>query len=68
MENLKEKFAMWLTGEPNKSFRKAGVTNGEDMLTEQGKSVFMAWLLHKVHAIEFKKDVVDELLKEEDKK
>ena len=63
--NLKEKFSLLLTGEPQKSFRKAGITNADDMLTEEGKTVFLSWLLNTKYGDEFKKDVVDELLKDE---
>lgn len=66
MNNLKEKFALLFTSEPFKSFRKTGITNGDDILTSEGQGVFLTWLLKK-HGDEFKKDVVDELLKEEEK-
>ena len=65
--NLKEKFILALTKEPQKSFRIAGVTNGDDILTEDGQKVFLSWLLHSKFAEEFKKDVVDTMLKEVDK-
>lgn len=67
MNTLKEKFALLLTKEPFKSFRKAGITNGDDLLTEQGSHILLAWLLQK-YGDEFKKDVVDELLKKEEEK
>lgn len=62
--DLKEKFLTSIKKEPQKSFRKAGITNGDDLLTEDGKQVFLAWLLEK-HGSEFKSEVVDELLKED---
>jgi hypothetical protein len=62
--NIKEKFALALTKEPQKSFRKLGITNGDDMLTDDGVKVFMSWLLNSKFAEEFKKDVVDDMLKE----
>lgn len=68
---LKEKFVLGLTSEPKKSFRKAGITDGDDLLTEEGQTIFLTWLLHTVHADEFKASVVDGILeeqKEEDKK
>ena len=59
--NIKEKFALaFIKGEPEKSFRKTGITNGDDFLTEDGEKVFLGWLLKK-HGEEFKKDVVDDL-------
>lgn len=62
--NLKEKFALAMTPEPQKSFRKAGITNGDDLLTDDGQKVFLSWLL-KQNADTFKKEIVDDLLKEE---
>jgi len=53
--------------EPQKSFRKAGITNGDDILTEDGEKVFMSWLLHSKFAEEFKKDVVQDMLDEQKK-
>ena len=62
--NLKEKFVAAFLSEPEKSFRKAGITNGDGLLTEDGKTVFLSWLL-KANGDKFKTEVVDELLKEE---
>lgn len=59
--NIKEKFILTLTREPQKSFRKAGITNGDDMLTDDGVKVFMTWMLNK-NAEAFKTEVVDGLL------
>jgi ABC-type Co2+ transport system permease subunit len=53
-----------LTPEPKKSFRKAEITNGDDILTEDGGKIFLTWLLHNVYAEQFKKDVVERILKE----
>lgn len=64
--SLQEKFILALTKEPNKSFRKANVTNGDDLLTEEGTVVFLSWLLHSKYADEFKKEVVDDMLKEKE--
>ncbi len=64
--DIKEKFQLAFKAEPEKSFRKAGVTNGDDYLTEDGQKIFLSWLLKK-HGEEFKKEVVDELLQEEKK-
>jgi len=69
--NLKEKFTLALTKEPMKTFRKAGITNGDNLLTEEGVTIFLSWLLDTKYADEFKKDIVDGMLKdkeEEDKK
>jgi len=62
--NIKEKFVLALTKEPQKSFRKVGITNGDDILTDDGEKVFISWLLHSKFAEEFKKDVVVDMLKE----
>ena len=61
--NLKEKFVLALTAEPEKSFRKAGITNGDGILTDDGAKIFLTWLLGK-NSKEFKTEVVDALLKE----
>jgi hypothetical protein len=61
--NIKEKFALAFKQEPEKSFRKAGITNGDDLLTEDGRQIFESWLLKK-HGEDFKKEVVDDLLKD----
>ena len=61
--NLKEKFITAITPEPEKSFRKSGITDGDNLLTEDGEKVFLSWLLKK-NAVDFKKEVVDDLLKE----
>lgn len=62
--DIKEKFQLAFKSEPEKSFRKAGVTNGDDYLTDDGQKIFLSWLLKK-HGTEFKTEVVDELLKED---
>ena len=67
MTNIKESFALAFKAEPEKSFRKAGITNGDDFLTTDGQHIFLSWLLKK-HGEEFKKDVVDGLLEDMQKK
>jgi hypothetical protein len=62
--NMKEKFITMFLSEPEKSFRKAGITNGDGMLTDDGVKMFMTWMLKK-NGLDFKAEVVDELLKEE---
>lgn len=64
MSNLKEKFVQIFLSEPEKSFRKAGITNSDGILTEEGQEVFLTWVLKK-YGPEFKTDVVDPLLAEE---
>ena len=66
--NITEKFTTMFLAEPEKSFRKAGITNGDGYLTSDGQKVFLTWLLKK-NGDAFKTDVVDVLLKEmEDEK
>ena len=64
MSSLKEKFALAFKKEPQKSFFKAGITDKEDSLTEDGKAIFIEYLFKK-NEVEFKKDVVDPILEEE---
>jgi len=64
--NIKEKFVLAITPEPKKSFRKAKITDGDDVLTDEGTKVFLTWMLHNKFAEEFKKDVVDGILKEKE--
>jgi hypothetical protein len=61
--NIKEKFLLFLTQEPYKSLRKAKIVDDQNMLTDDGATIFLGWLLMK-YADEFKKEVVDELLQE----
>ena len=61
--NIKEKFTLAFKSEPEKSFRKTGITNGDDFLTDDGQHIFLSWLLKK-HGADFKTEVVDDLLKE----
>lgn len=64
--NLKENFTLIFTPEPQKSFRKAGITNGDNLLTDDGQKIFLSWLLTK-NQDAFKAEVVDGLLAEEEK-
>lgn len=64
MSSLVKKFQSLLLPEPEKTFRKAGVTNESDALTNEGHELFLAFLLKK-HGTEFKTEVVDVLVKEE---
>lgn len=63
MSQLTEKFILAITSEPEKSFRKAGITNGDGLLTEEGTAIFLAYLLNK-NADDFKTTVVDPILAE----
>lgn len=63
--NITEKFALAFKSEPEKSFRKAGITNGDDFLTEDGQKIFLSFLLKK-YGNEFKAEVVDKLVEEKE--
>ena len=62
--NLLEKATLAFKSEPEKSLRKSGITNGDDILTDEGVKIFLSWLLRR-NADEFKKEVVDVILKEQ---
>lgn len=62
--SISEKFLLAFKAEPEKSFRKAGITNGDDFLTDEGQKIFLSWLLKK-NGDGFKKEVVDGLLEED---
>lgn len=62
--NLKEKFTQIFLQEPEKTFRKAGITNGDGILTDDGQKIFLTWMLGK-NGAEFKTAVVDPILAEE---
>ncbi len=59
--SIQEKFVLAFKSEPEKTFRKTGITNGDDLLTDEGQKVFLSWLLKK-NQDEFKKEVADEIL------
>ena len=61
MAGIREKFALMLAGEPEKTFRKLGITNGDNLLTEDGATVFLSWLL-KANGDAFKKEVCDPMV------
>lgn len=60
--NLTEKFALAFKAEPEKTFIKAGVMKADGTLTTDGSAIFMGFLLKKYGA-DFKKEVVDEIVK-----
>lgn len=65
MSNIKEKFITALLPEPEKSFRKAGITNGDGLLTSDGQTIFLTWLLNQ-NKDAFNKEVVQPLLEEKE--
>lgn len=62
--NIINKFSQLFLKEPQKSFRKAGITDDTDMLTEDGQKVFLTWLL-KQNEEKFNTEVVQPLLVED---
>lgn len=64
--NLVEKFQIALKSEPEKSFLKADIIDSSGVLTSDGQKVFFSWLLKK-YGEDFKKEIVDDLLKEDKK-
>lgn len=61
--SIKEKFIISLLPEPEKSFRKAGITNEDGLITEDGQTLLMTWLLNQYKAT-FNDQVVQPLLAE----
>ena len=41
--NIKEKFVLSFLKEPNKTYRKLGITNGDDLLTVEGSEIYKNW-------------------------
>lgn len=64
--NIKEQFVLALTPEPQRTFRKTGITNGDNILTDDGVKIFLTWLLTQ-NQDKFKTEVVDGLLAEQEK-
>jgi hypothetical protein len=69
VEGLIAAFKGLTVGEPQKSFRKLGITDEQDLMTTDGSRIFLSWLLTR-YADDFSKEVVDGLKKqdEEEKK
>ncbi len=56
-----EKFKLFLTKEPFKTYRKAGITNGDNILTDDGVKIFLTYLLDKnPEFVEVAKELVAE--------
>ncbi|HWY36252.1 MAG TPA: hypothetical protein VNX68_16520 [Nitrosopumilaceae archaeon] len=58
--DIQKSFVMAFLAEPEKSYRKAGITNGDGILTDCGVKIFLTYLLKNTPA--FKTDVVDGIL------
>lgn len=56
-----DKFKLFLTKEPFKTYRKAGITNGDNILTDDGVKIFLTYLLDKnPEFVDVAKELVDE--------
>jgi hypothetical protein len=62
--NLTQGFKNIFKGEPAKTFVKAGVTTENGDFTSEGREIFLQYLL-QTHGDAFKKDIVDEIVKEQ---
>lgn len=62
--NLRETFVRGLMSEPEKTFRKVGITNGDNLLTSEGTELFLNWLFQK-NKTEFKTEVADPIVAEQ---
>jgi hypothetical protein len=62
---VKESFIVGITPEPQKTYRKAGITNGDGLLTEDGAKIYLTYLLGKDAT--FKADVADGIVAELEK-
>ena len=58
--NLREMFVLAFKKEPQKSYIKAGIMDTDENLTDDGKDVFLTYLINK--DADFKKEVVDPIL------
>jgi len=67
--NLKEKFVLLITPEPEKSRRKSGITDGDDFPTDEGvRAVISWWLKNSPDAIKFDEEIVKPMVKEIEKR
>lgn len=67
MSGIMEKFKVSILTEPDKSFRKLGITNGDGLLTSEGTELFLNFLFQR-NKEDFYKEVVKKLAEEEKKK
>lgn len=65
MSSLKEKFVSAFLTEPEKTYRKVGITNGDGVITPEGQELFLTWLLKQNPT--FKTEVVDIIAAEQEK-
>lgn len=65
--NFADKFAAFFLSEPEKTFRKAGLTDSDGNLTTLGTKVFLGYMLQK-NGADFKATVVDPIIADEEAK
>lgn len=65
VNTLVQKFTTKFLPEPQKTFRKLGITDNDNALTVEGKDLLPNYLL-KENQDKFKTDVCDDLLKEQE--
>lgn len=65
--NILQKFALAMTKEPLKSYRKVDIMNGDNIVTEEGARIYLSFLLSGGKPENFKKEIVDPMLKEQEK-
>lgn len=63
--NIKEKFITSLLPEPEKTFRKLGITDSDGLLTSEGRDIYLSWRL-KQDKVQFNTDVATPMLAEQD--
>ena len=65
MDSIKSAFVNLFTTEPAKSFKKASIINGDNLLTPEGTEVFINWLFNKPeNQTGFNDEVVQPILTE----
>jgi hypothetical protein len=62
---MRRMYAELFTTEPQKSFKKAGITDAQGVLTDVGSKIYLTYLLNSDDG-GFKTKIVDELLKKEE--
>ncbi len=65
--SLTSSFVNLFTTEPMKSFKKAGIVDGDNLLTKEGEKVFINWLFSKNQEA-FNTEVVQPILAEKEAK
>lgn len=66
MSTISEKLALAFKPEPQKTFRKLGITNGDDILTDDGVKLYLSWKF-QIDQQKFCDEVAKPLLEEQEK-